>query len=128
MPMRLLVVDDNSDVRGAVAEGLRRMGHDVTTAASGPEALERLQPGVFDVAVLDIRMPGMDGLDVLRTLKRARNPVGVVMLTGQHDVEEAVQAHRLGADDYLAKPVRVADLDRLLERVVTAERRYPEAE
>jgi DNA-binding response OmpR family regulator len=126
--MRLLVVDDNSDVRGAIAEGLRRMGHEVTTAASGPEALERLNADAVDIAILDIRMPGMDGLDVLRALKRVRHPVGIIMLTGQDDVEEAVQAHRLGADDYLAKPVRVADLDRLLDRVATAARRYPDLE
>jgi DNA-binding response OmpR family regulator len=124
--MRLLIVDDNGDVRGAIAEGLRRMGHEVATAASGPEALERLNADAVDVAIVDIRMPGMDGLDVLRALKRARHPVGIIMLTGQDDVEEAVQAHRLGADDYLAKPVRVADLDRLLARVATAERRYPD--
>ena len=124
--MRLLVVDDNRDVLGVIAEGLRRMGHEVATAISGPEALERLKAGAFDVAIIDIRMPGMDGLALLRALKRARNPVGVIMLTGQDDVEEAVQAHRLGADDYLAKPVRVADLDRLLERIAIAERRYPD--
>ena len=126
--MRLLVVDDNSDVRRAISEGLRRMGHEVATAASGPEALGQLEVGPFDVAILDIRMPGMDGLDVLRALKLARNRVGVVMLTGMDDVEEAVQAHRLGADAYLAKPIRVTDLERLLEHVATAERRFPEEE
>ena len=102
---RLLIVDDEPVVRAAFARVLGGDRHEVVAAASGPEALRRLQEQTFDVVLLDLRMPGMDGLTVLRTIKACWPDTEVVVITGHAALQTAKDCVAQGAFDYLAKPV-----------------------
>jgi DNA-binding response OmpR family regulator len=121
--MNVLIVDDDAEVGHTLGELLKRRGHAVTAATRGPEGLALAASTPFDMIILDVRMPEMDGFELLRALRAQGCPAGVVMLTGEGDVEDAVKAQQLGADDYLPKPVRLAALERVLGSV--AQRRPP---
>lgn len=116
---RVLVVDDSRLVRMIVLNILRRGGFDADEAMDGPAGLEMLAKKGYDVVITDLRMPGMDGFEVLSGVKRIAPNVEVVVLTGTHaqDVTCAVRALRLGAHDYLSKPPKSPD-----EVLVTIER------
>jgi DNA-binding NtrC family response regulator len=107
----LLIVDDDDELRQALADHFRRLGMAVTAAASGEEALERAGPGHLDVALLDLHLPGIDGVELLAQLKGRQPEVEALVLTAQGSVESAVQAMKAGAYDYLTKPFRLNDLD-----------------
>ncbi|HHL39329.1 MAG TPA: sigma-54-dependent Fis family transcriptional regulator [Deltaproteobacteria bacterium] len=100
----ILVVDDEGYTRKLLSKLLGSLGYDVLTAVDGPEALRKFEASVADLVMLDQRMPGMDGLTVLRRIKELDPAVAVIMMTGYGTVEEAVKAMKLGAYDYLAKP------------------------
>ncbi len=112
--LRVLLVDDEVEFLEPMAARLRRRGIDCATAQSGQEALEVLGRGQFDCAVVDVKMPAMDGLDLLRRMRRDHPGVPVILLTGHASVELGVQGLELGAFEYLMKPV---DLDELLDSV-----------
>jgi DNA-binding NtrC family response regulator len=115
---RLLVVDDESDQRGLLAGFLTRRGYDVTGASGGTEALE-LYPSVFaPVALVDMKMPGMTGLELLTRLREINPFVQVIVLTAFGTIETAVTAMRAGAYDYLTKPVE--DLEELVVKIEKA--------
>ena len=122
--MTVLIVDDDAEVGYTIGELLRRRGHSVTSVTSGREGLTLAASTSFDMVILDVRMPEMDGFTLLAALRDQGCTAGVVMLTGDSDVEDAVKAAHLGADDYLPKPVRLAALERAL---VTVARRRPPA-
>jgi signal transduction histidine kinase len=111
----VLVVDDERNIARTLALILEGEGHPVTTAGSAEEALDRLGRATFDVVLLDVFLPGMDGITLLEEVKRSWPETDVVMISGHARISEAVQATRLGAWDFLEKP-----LDR--ERVVVAVR------
>ena len=111
---RILVVDDERDYNETIVKRLRRRGYEAETALSGPEALELLGHKSFDVALLDIMMPGMDGIEVLRELKKRAPEVEVILLTGHASVESGVLGMSIGANSYLLKPV---DFDELLATI-----------
>ena len=117
MAGRVLVVDDERNIREALAKILEKAGHEVVAAASGEEALAGLQDGRFDLVITDLRMVGTGGLEVLKAAKRHFPEAEVVLLTAYGSVESAVEAMKLGAYDYLAKPV---DPERLLHLVAKA--------
>ncbi|MFA4909721.1 MAG: response regulator [Desulfobacteria bacterium] len=108
--VRLLLVDDEEDFRTTLASRLKKRGIDVTDVGSGNEAIELTREESFDVAVLDIKMPGMDGIETLRQLKKIAPLVEVILLTGHGSVEAGIEGMRLGAYDYLMKPYNVKDL------------------
>jgi DNA-binding NtrC family response regulator len=110
----VLIVDDDAGLRQALADRFEHWGLGVTLAARGEEALALAARRAFDLVVLDLSMPGMSGLEVLRTLKEGECTADVVVLTAHGSVEAAVEAMKLGADDFMTKP---ADFD-LLRRVV----------
>ena len=114
---RILVTDDESSIRSALREILEFEQYEVSEAASGDEALTKLQAEAFDLLLLDIKMKGMDGFELLEKLNEASIQVPVIMLTGHGTIEMAVQATRLGAFDFLQKP---PDLNRLLITVRNA--------
>ena len=106
---RILVVDDESMVREYLERALTRVGHHVQTAESGEDALEQVARGVPDVVLCDIRMPGIDGMEVLRRLKEQRPDVQVVMMTAFGTIRSALDAAQQGAFDYLQKPFENMD-------------------
>lgn len=107
---RLLVVDDDPASCEAVAEGLRADGFDVTTACGGNEALARVRERVFDIVLSDVRMRDLDGLTLLRTLRRDTPDACVILMTAFANVEAALTAIREGAYDYVSKPLRLDEL------------------
>jgi len=118
--MRVLVVDDSERVRKTLATGLRGHGMAVETAADGAEALTMLDGLSFDLVVLDLMMPRMDGMQVLQALKgRAQKP-RILVLSARDQVQDRVDALNLGADDYLVKPFA---FDELLARLLALGRR-----
>ena len=104
MKGKILVVDDEETTRRSLADILRLEGAQVKTAAGGEEAVEAIQQETFDLILLDLKMPGMDGLDVLRIATSTAPDTQVVLLTAHGSLESAIAALRLGAHDYLLKP------------------------
>lgn len=116
--MNILLVDDQGDVRRSLAEFLRELGHRVTEAAAGSQALTICANEELHLVISDIMMPGISGLELLRQIRSlpAAREVEVVLITGYGDVKTAVQALRYGACDYLLKPVDVEELAGIVER------------
>ncbi len=108
--IRLLIVDDEAEFLQAVQPGLTRRGFHVTLAESGQAALGLLSSEQFDVVLLDVKMPGLDGVDTFREIKRIAPSLPVIMLTGHGNIQQAFETSREGVYDYLAKP---CDLDQL---------------
>ena len=119
--LRILFADDEAHLRDLMQMELPRIGHEVTVCPDGVAAVKALEKGSFDVALLDIKMPGLTGIEVLAKVRQASPDTQVIIMTGHATVDTAVQALRLGAFDYLTKPCKWAELEVLLARV--AERR-----
>ena len=115
IPIRILLVDDEKDFVEMLALRLNEMGERVFSSFSGQECLEMLEKNGFDVVVLDIKMPGMDGIETLREIKRRFPLVEVILLTGHGTTETAVEGMKLGAFDYLLKPASFDDLTMKLD-------------
>ncbi|HYF50032.1 MAG TPA: sigma-54 dependent transcriptional regulator [Planctomycetota bacterium] len=113
---RVLVVDDADELRRTYAQGLSMLGYEVEQARNGHEALVRVRAEEFDAVVLDLNMPGMDGLNCLKQLKEERSELEVIIVTGYGTIPSAVEAMRLGAYDYIAKPFSFNELDQRLKR------------
>jgi DNA-binding NtrC family response regulator len=111
---RVLLADDEQSLRRVLARELDRKGHQVIAVEDGDKAVTKLEREEFDVAILDVRMPGRDGLEVLRALAEQVSPPEVVMLTGNATVELAVEAMKAGAYDFVTKPCRIEVLDALV--------------
>ena len=107
---KVLLVDDEAEFIGTLGKRLARRGITVHLANSGPEALEAVQAQELDVVVLDVKMPGMDGIETLERIKALKPCLEVVMLTAHANVEVAMRGMELGAFDYLMKPVELDDL------------------
>ncbi|MEV7612144.1 response regulator transcription factor [Streptomyces sp. NPDC089799] len=118
---RVLVVDDDPTVAEVVTGYLRRAGHTVGHAADGPAALESAARDRPDLVVLDLMLPGMDGLEVCRRL-RAERPVPVIMLTARGDEDDRIAGLELGADDYVTKPFSPRELVLRVESVLRRSR------
>ncbi|HUE12611.1 MAG TPA: sigma-54 dependent transcriptional regulator [Planctomycetaceae bacterium] len=114
--IELLIADDDADFRGTAARHFRRRGFHVQEAAGGDEALERLNKQSFDVALLDMMMPGLSGMDVLDRITTESRDVEVILLTAQGTIDSAVKAMKLGASDYLTKPFPLSELEILIEK------------
>ena len=114
---RILIVDDESEVRDVLSEFFSSQGYAITTAGSGAEALASVHRERPDLVLLDMRMPGMDGVEVLKRVREHDATIGVIMITANEDVELARRTLELGAFDYVAKPFDFSYLERA---VVTA--------
>ncbi|CAB1056899.1 hypothetical protein D1BOALGB6SA_1638 [Olavius sp. associated proteobacterium Delta 1] len=110
--IKLLIVDDEEDFLNSISERLGMRDFDVTTASEGKLAVKIAKKGKFDVAILDIRMPGMDGIQLLQILKKKHKFLEVIMLSGHGAIDSAVEATKLGAYSFLEKPY---DFEKLLE-------------
>ncbi|MDQ6886245.1 MAG: sigma-54 dependent transcriptional regulator [Gemmatimonadota bacterium] len=114
--IRVLVAEDEPHLGAILEKFLSQRNYDVTTRTDGRAALDALRSESFDVALLDIVMPEMDGLEVLRQLQEESAPPEVIIITGNGTVETAISAMKLGAYDYLSKPYRMAEIDVLVRR------------
>jgi DNA-binding response OmpR family regulator len=119
-PIRVLLVDDEADFVETLAERLEIRGFEPSVALDGPAALERLKDFVPDVMVLDLKMPGMGGLEVLRESLRKSPKLPVIMLTGHGSEQERDEALASGASTYLQKPIDIESLAKLLEETTSA--------
>lgn len=115
--IKILLVDDEVKLLEAVAARLMLKGFEVTTAANGDEAIETAKGGGFDVAVIDLQMPGADGTQVLEILKKNHKFIEIIMLTGYATIDSAVECTKLGAFEFLEKPY---DFDKLVEVLIQA--------
>lgn len=112
----ILVVDDEADFRDLMLKRLTRKKYGVSGAACGQEALELIRDRMFDVALVDLKMPGMDGLELLGHLRNLSPETEVIILTGHGTTETAVEAMKMGAYDYLTKPVDLQELQVLIDK------------
>ncbi len=113
---KLLFVDDDETFRKVMKKELSRMGYSVVCVGSGEAAIEALKKRNFDVIILDIKMPGIGGLNTLKSIKKMDPEVEVIMLTGRATIESAVESMKMGAYDYITKPCRLNELDILLKK------------
>lgn len=115
--MKLLLVDDESDFLGTLLKRMKRRQVDVNGVGSGEAALAWLETHDTDVVILDVRMPGMDGVETLREIKKRHPLMEVIMLTGHASMDVAIEGMEMGAFDYLMKPM---DMDELLYKAEDA--------
>lgn len=118
MEERVLLVDDEVKFLEMMAERMRTRGMHVTTAASAADAVRMAEKESFDAIVLDLKMPDMDGIEVLKLLKEKRPDSQIILLTGHATVEKGIEAMKLGAMDFLEKP---ADLNELSNKIKEAQ-------
>jgi DNA-binding NtrC family response regulator len=115
--LRVLFVDDETAIREIMKIELPRMGHEVTLCEDGAAALKALEKQTFDAALVDLRMPGLSGWDVIEHIKKVSPETEVVISTGHGDLEAAIQALRLGAYDFLPKPCKLFEISAVLKRI-----------
>ncbi|MGE4552457.1 MAG: response regulator [Desulfovibrionaceae bacterium] len=120
MSEKILLVDDEPQFLEALSDRLDARGISVTAQTSAERALELAKDKAFDAIVLDLQMPGMDGIETLRELKKLRPELQVIFLTGHASVDKGIEAMKLGAMDFLEKP---ADIDALMEKIHKASAR-----
>lgn len=120
MSEKVLLVDDEVDFLEVMEERLVARGIEVSTSSTAEEALERIDRDLFDAVILDLQMPGMDGLEALKRIKERRPEIQVILLTGHATVEKGVEAIKLGAMDFVEKP---ADLEALSEKIIKAHKK-----
>ena len=120
MSEKILLVDDEKDFLDVMSERIEARGMQVTTAESAVNALKQVESGGFDAIILDLMMPGMDGLETLKAIKKKNPDLQVILLTGHATIEKGIEAMKLGAMDFLEKP---ADLDKLTEIIKKAQAR-----
>ncbi len=121
-PARLLVIDDDAKIRSVVRRGLVYEGYRVLDAATGEEGIEKAREQSPDLVVLDVMLPGIDGLEVCRRLRASGDEVAILMLTARDEVRDRVEGLETGADDYLVKPF---SFEELLARIHALLRRRP---
>ena len=108
--MRILVAEDDTVIADFVAQGLREAGFVVEVAATGPEGLRKAIGGGYDAAVIDVMLPGMDGLALIEALRTKKVQTPVLILSARHSVDDRVKGLQAGGDDYLTKPFAFAEL------------------
>ena len=116
MNEKVLLVDDEEEFVETLAERMRTRGMDVSTSNSGANALQLVDDEDFDVVVLDLKMPGVDGIEALKRIKRRRPEIQVVLLTGHATVEKGVEAIKEGALEFLEKPVDLRSLTDAIDK------------
>ncbi|MBP5175845.1 MAG: response regulator transcription factor [Treponema sp.] len=118
--MRILLVEDEVRLSQALVEIFQKNRYGIDAVYTGPEGLQYAQSGIYDVVILDIMLPGMDGISILRALREEKNQVPILMLTAKDEVQDRVKGLDSGADDYMTKPFST---DELLARVRALSRR-----
>jgi len=117
MSEKVLLVDDEEEFLEIMSERMKARDMEVTTATSAQQALEIIEKESFDAIILDFQMPGMDGMDALKTIKAKKPELQIILLTGYATVEKSVEAMKIGATDFVEKP---ADMEVLAEKIKSA--------
>ena len=107
---RVLLVDDEEDFLTTLAERLETRGLTVSTVTKGEDAVKKVDEQNFDLIILDLAMPGIDGLETLKRIKAKQPDAEVIILSGQGSIKTSIEAMKLGAEDFLQKPVNISDL------------------
>ncbi len=115
--IKVLIVDDEIEFSEALAERMKMRGVLVDIVNNGQEAVEKVAENTYDAIILDMVMPGMDGIETLKQIKEKKSDFQVILLTGQGTIEKSVESMKLGAVDFLEKP---ADMDKLMEKIKSA--------
>jgi len=124
--MHIMIVDDERIIRESFKKKKKKSGHRVATAASGGEALEKLGETAFDLLFVDIKMPGMDGIELLAAVKEKYPETMVIIITAYGSIESSVEAMKIGATDYLLKPFKPDQLSLVMEKVIQQQKRQSE--
>ena len=119
--MHILIIEDEEQLCRSMAEGLRMDGYETDTCFDGEEGLELCMTENYDLILLDLNLPGIDGLDILRQFRETNSSTPVLILSARGQIEDKVEGLDLGANDYLTKPF---DMDELIARIVSLIRRY----
>ena len=117
--IRILIVDDEMIVRSSLKSWLEEDGYPIDTAASAEDALKMMQDHQYAILLLDIKMPGMDGIELLRRVKQVNPEVEVVMITAYATIESAVEAMKIGAFDYITKPFEPDEVGLIIKKIIT---------
>jgi DNA-binding NtrC family response regulator len=120
MKEKVLIVDDEPEFLEALAERMGNRGLEVQTSTSAKDALNKVESEEFDAVLLDLKMPGIDGLSALKLIKEKKPEMQVILLTGHATLQKGIEAMKLGATDFLEKP---ADIDTLTEKIQKAHAR-----
>ena len=118
MSEKVLLVDDEVEFLDTLSERMRARGMNVVTSSTSSEALKKVEKESYDVIILDLMMPGVDGLETLKVLKEKNPDLQIILLTGHATVEKGIEAMKLGAMDFLEKP---ADISKLTEKIKKAQ-------
>ena len=118
----VLIVDDEKNIRLTLSQSLESLELETDTAVNGEEALAKLKEKDYRLILLDLRMPGMDGMEVLRQLREIRPDIRVIIITAYGTIESAVDAMKLGAADFIQKPFSPEEIRRLVSQVIDRER------
>jgi DNA-binding NtrC family response regulator len=113
----ILVVDDESSIREAFSDWLKQDGYEVETAGDGLAALAKIKEKHYDIMLIDVKMPQMDGITLLKKLRENDADTAVVMMTAYGAIQDAVEAMKLGAHDYLVKPFELEELSLTIEKL-----------
>src|SRR5919109_4752207 len=115
--LKILFADDEKSLQEFMRSELPRLGHEVIVCPDGKAAVKSLEKATFDAAILDLRMPGMSGIEVLEQLKQISPDIEAIVMTGHASMETAIDAMRLGAFDYITKPCKLAQIEAVLGKV-----------
>jgi len=118
IPKRVLVVDDEQNSREGLSKILTKEGYSVRTAENGKKALLEAENNSFDLIITDLRMPEMDGIEVLEKLRKKNKDIGVVIVTAYGEVNSYLKAMNLGAFEYLNKPIHLEELRRVINKAL----------
>lgn len=124
----ILVVDDDTSMRMALCETLESCGYLVEAAANGSEALDKFRAGAFEAVITDMRMPGMSGMDVLKSIKKISPESPVILITAYGTVNTAVEAMKEGASDFIMKPFSLEDIEFVVKNVLATQARRTKGE
>jgi len=123
--MKILVVDDEEGARELFNTILTDEGYEVTLAINGEDGISQFKNALFDLVVTDIKMPGMDGLQLLQEIRKTGSKADVIMVTAYGEVESYLKAMSLGAAEYINKPIRIKELKRIVHKVLTERKARP---
>ena len=115
----ILIVDDDQKIGAVLSEILQTKGFSTIQASGGRQALEQMREAAPDVILLDLKMPGMDGLQLLQEIRKTGSKTDVIMVTAYGEVESYLKAMSLGAAEYINKPIRIKELKRIVHKVLT---------